>query len=466
MKKRIEHLLKVGEGISVEFKKATTHLPNNLFDTICAFLNRNGGEILLGVDDNKNVLGIDNKLTEEFCKQISNTSNNSQVLFPAFLINAKVVDFRSKKLLYIFVPVSSQVHKFKGKIFDRGADGDFVLRTDEQVKQTYIRKSSEYSENKIYPLVSENDFANGVVERVRKLIRIYRPSHPWNGLTNDEFYRISGLYRKDINTSKEGFTLSAILLFGKEEIIHSAIPHYKIDALLRKEDVDRYDDRDNIRCNLIESYDRLMAFVEKHLSDKFFLEGTQRISLRDKIFREIVVNMLIHREYTNAFPSSFIIYKNKVVVHNANKAYRFGKLEPGNYKPFPKNPDIANIFTQIGYSEELGTGIRNVYKYTEQYSGSKNILFKEEDIFITEVPLKNIRENKLLNESDKLNGGLNGGLNEVFNCINIKPGISVTNISNQIDKPKRTVERWVSELIKLNKIERRGSKKTGGYFIK
>ncbi len=38
--------------------------------------------------------------------------------------------------------------------------------------------------------------------------------------------------------------------------------------------------RDDIRTNLIESYDRLMAFVEKHLLDKFYLEKDQRISIR------------------------------------------------------------------------------------------------------------------------------------------------------------------------------------------
>jgi ATP-dependent DNA helicase RecG len=81
--------------------------------------------------------------------------------------------------------------------------------------------------------------------------------------------------------------MSALLLFGKPETIGSALPHYKIDALLRVRDIDRYDDRINIRCNLIEAYDLLMQFVAKHLPDKFFLEGDQRISLRDTIFREV-----------------------------------------------------------------------------------------------------------------------------------------------------------------------------------
>jgi len=56
--------------------------------------------------------------------------------------------------------------------------------------------------------------------------------------------------------------------------------------LVRRENLDRYDDRLNIRVNLIEAYDLLMDFVAKHLSDPFYLDGIQRVSLRDKIFNK------------------------------------------------------------------------------------------------------------------------------------------------------------------------------------
>jgi len=72
--------------------------------------------------------------------------------------------------------------------------------------------------------------------------------------------------------------------------------------ILRKVNLDRYDDRDLVRTNLIECHDRIIAFVQKHLPDPFFLEGMERISIRDAIFREVASNILIHREYTNAFP--------------------------------------------------------------------------------------------------------------------------------------------------------------------
>ena len=41
-------------------------------------------------------------------------------------------------------------------------------------------------------------------------------------------------------------------------MIQTALPHYRTDAILRKENLDRYDDRDDIRVNLLRSYERLM----------------------------------------------------------------------------------------------------------------------------------------------------------------------------------------------------------------
>ncbi len=125
-----------------------------------------------------------------------------------------------------------------------------------------------------------------------------------------------------------------------------------------------------------------MNFVAKHLPDTFYLEGDQRISLREKIFREIIANMLIHREYTNAFPSSLIIYQDRVESKNANKPTFIGELLPGKFEPHPKNPHICQIFSQMGRAEELGTGVKNIYKYSKIYSGSEDIFLKEDDVFI------------------------------------------------------------------------------------
>lgn len=68
---------------------------------------------------------------------------------------------------------------------------------------------------------------------------------------------------RDVHTGVEGYTLAAALLFAKENTLAAVLPHYKTDALCRKVDVERYDDRDDIRCNLMGAYSRLLAFIRK-----------------------------------------------------------------------------------------------------------------------------------------------------------------------------------------------------------
>ena len=66
------------------------------------------------------------------------------------------------------------------------------------------------------------------------------------------------------------------------------------------------------------------------------------------------------------------------------------------------------------------------------------------------------------------NGGLNGGLNEgqkkVFLFIQKNKGIKAKDISIQLNMPINTIEKHIKVLINKNIIERRGSKKTGGYY--
>lgn len=90
-----------------------------------------------------------------------------------------------------------------------------------------------------------------------------------------------------------------------------------------------------------------MAFVAKHLSDKLQLISTQRINVRDNLFREIIANHL-HREYTNPYPAKFIFESDRVRRENWNKLHGIGNIDPSNFSPYPKNSIIAKLFKEIG----------------------------------------------------------------------------------------------------------------------
>lgn len=49
--RKLKELIRTGEGISTEFKTCRNSLSRDVYETVCAFLNRHGGTILLGVQD-------------------------------------------------------------------------------------------------------------------------------------------------------------------------------------------------------------------------------------------------------------------------------------------------------------------------------------------------------------------------------------------------------------------------------
>ena len=384
---KIKSIIKQGEGIHIEFKACKDKLNKDVFESVCAFLNRSGGELFLGVEDNGQVKGVNPIKAKQIKQDFATAINNPQKISPTFYLTAEEIIIDGKVILYVYVPESSQVHRCNGKIFDRNEDGDFdITNNSNLVTVLYLRKQTSYSENKVYPYITIKDFRKDLIKKVRKIALNQKPDHPWSQMDDSNLLKSAQLYLKDYHTGKEGFTLAAVLLFGKDEILLSVLPHFRTDAILRVENVDRYDDRDDIRTNLIESYERIMDFARKHLPDKFYLENEQRISLRDHIIREIASNMLIHREYNNPFPAKFIVEKDRIYTENSNNPHGHGLIDPANFSPFPKNPTIAKFFKEIGRADELGSGVRNLFKYCKFYSGRIPQLI-EEDIFKTIIPL-------------------------------------------------------------------------------
>ena len=79
--------------------------------------------------------------------------------------------------------------------------------------------------------------------------------------------------------------------------------------------------------------------------------------------------------------------KLQVKTENANRPHGNGMINPADFTPYPKNPVIARFFKEIGRADELGSEIRNLYKYTRLYSGGADPQLIEADIFKIIIPL-------------------------------------------------------------------------------
>ena len=389
---QISGIIKQGEGKNLEFKESAKKLPSNLFETICAFLNTEGGTILLGVSDEGNITGVKKDAKTKLKKDIANISNNPQKLDPVFMLSAKEINIDGKLILYITVPESSMVHKTNNEVYIRNEDGDYKVTRLEKIAEIVNRKKGYFSEQTVYPYVSFDDFNTNLIKRAKNLIINNNDEHHWAELDDKTFLNRAGFYKKSEDGSK-GYTLAAVLFFGTDELIQSIVPAYKFDALVRKFNIDRYDDRLTVRTNLLDAYDLLMGFIEKHINDPFYLEGATRISLRTKIFRELVANIIAHREYLIASPAVITIFENKIVFKNPNNPKQQGVIDPNNFTPYAKNPVISKFMLQMGRVEEVGSGMKNVYKYLPKFKKNATAEFIDDEFFSTVVNLETREEN-------------------------------------------------------------------------
>lgn len=386
--KTLQSILTIGETIAVEFKRCGSGIEADTYESVCAFLNRFGGDIFLGVLDDGTVSGVPEKSAPDMVKNFIKVVSNPDLFSPTIYLAPEIIKYDGKHtIIHVHIPPSAEVHSYKRVIYDRVDDADVKVTATGAIAQMYIRKQNIFTEKKIYPYAKMEDLRLDLLPKIRIMAQNHAGGqHPWANMDDQELLKSAGLYGRDIATGEEGYNLAAIMLLGKDDVILNVVPAYVTDALVRKVNVDRYDDREIIKTNLIESYERLLEFGRKNLPDKFFLEDTVNKSLRNTIVREMVSNTLMHREFSSSYTAKFVIESERMYVENANRATYDGCITMDNLEPNPKNPIIAGFFRNIGYADQLGSGVRNLFKYSKYYSGLEP-QFVEGDVFRIIVPL-------------------------------------------------------------------------------
>lgn len=428
-------------------------------------------ELIHGVKDNGEILGLEEDKIDKVKKEFVTSVNNENKMYPPLYLTPVEYEIDGKFILYIRVPAAQDVCRCNGRIYDRNHESDIdITHHSDEVYWLYARKRGSYYVNKVTGF-GMNALRHDLIERVKDMTRAREEGHPWRSMSDEQLLRSEGLILTDERTQKEGVTLAAILLFGQDSTIMSVLPQHKTDAIFRVFNTDRYDDRDVVITNLIESYDRLMAFGKKHLNDTFHLEGIQSVSARDHILREIISNLLMHRDFASGYVAKLVIEKNRIYTENANLSHGYGALDIATFEPFQKNPPISKVFREIGLADELGSGMRNTYKYTKMYSGGEP-QFVEGDIFRITIPLSEVATVTVGPDSILTSGGdINGDIKlsetdkKVLAVIKGNPHMKRPDMVLSLNIGKSTLDRSLKNLKDAGFLKRVGSNKTGYWKV-
>ena len=113
----LKKIIAKGETQKVEFKRAAFDFPKDAFETICAFLNTDGGILLLGVTDDGEIEGVLPDSVGRIKDTFSSSINNPLIINPTVYIEIQEISFGDKTVICLNVPASSSVHRYKNKIY-------------------------------------------------------------------------------------------------------------------------------------------------------------------------------------------------------------------------------------------------------------------------------------------------------------------------------------------------------------
>jgi len=433
------------ESQTLEFKRPWK---DDYLRTICAFANGEGSRLLVGVDDDGQVMGLENG--RELLETLPNKIHNK----PALLVDVILNQQEGREYLEVAVQGTYAPVSHAGKFYKRSGSNTVEL-TGSNLTHFLLKKYGKTWDDIAEERFSLADIDPLTVEKFKRLAQDRIP-----GIQDEQSTK--ALLRKLNLYDGEHLKRAAILLFGRNPQQYYIQSHSKIGRFLSETDIQS---SDIIEGNLIDQVDRLMDVLRlKYLKAYISYDGMHRHETLEYPYdalREAIINALIHRDYTDTSNLQIRVYDDRLVMYNGATLSPEVPIEkfdqPHQSRPF--NPTMAAVFYKCGYIENWGRGTLNIIDYCLK-AGLPRPEFAYEWGAVRATFYRKQRQD------EHAVGGVSGGVKKLLEFIEENPGLTAKAISEAMDTPLRTIERWLKALREQEKIEFQGAPRTGGYVVK
>jgi ATP-dependent DNA helicase RecG len=176
------------------------------------------------------------------------------------------------------------------------------------------------------------------------------------------------LKKYELLTEQDQVTNGCYLLFADSETMYTAIDlgRFTSETIIK--------DSLTVREDLFTSVESVLDFLRKHINKGYIISGeaqrTERWEYPMDGLREIVINMIVHRDYTSSSESTIKIFDDHIEFYNPGSlpgGLSVEQLLTGNYTSFIRNKQIATLFKEAGLIERYGSGIKRILESFIKY---------------------------------------------------------------------------------------------------
>ena len=435
-------MLDVIEDVRNEFK---IKLTDKFEEEVISFLNTNGGNIYLGINDKGDIIGINGNI-DLLQRTIKDRIKDNIMPSTLGLYDVIVLEKDNKKYIKVIIAKGNE-RPYYLKGMGMTPDSCFI-----RVGSSIQSMSSEMINNE-FSKRTRNSLKNIVSPKQDLTFSQLKIYYEEKGFSiNNNFLKQLDLYTDDGKYNYNAYLLadnnSISIRFGKYDGINSV-------NLIENEDFGN--------CCIIKATKNILnkLEIENKTFTKIEYPERQEIKMYDYIaVREAVVNAIVHNDWSNEYSPKFEIFSDRLVI-SSNGGIQDNTTKEEFLEGFslPKNKELMKVFNDLDLVEQMGTGIIRIL----QSYNKDSFEFFPNFIRVT-FPFN---ENKFKTNTKEIkNNNLTEIQNSIIGLMLDSPTITQETLARLLDVNIRTIQRNIKTLIDVGLIERTGSTKKGEWIVR
>lgn len=450
-------------------RKSARKDPRGLSNHIVAFANADGGTLVIGIEDNFEVTGIDDyqnnvndilRVPFDYCK-------------PSIRVSTETVECIDKNgkpnhLLVMTIPQSSELHaNQQDDVYYRMGDKSKKLNFDERLQLMYAKGSRYYEDEPVFRS-SVDDLDMGFVAEYCKKIGYGKSAEEYIRQNNDYIVR---------HDDREELSGAALLLFGKNPqrfFPRARVRFIRYDGIEAKVGTEMNVIKDEtFNGRILDVVRQALDFVGSQIKERTRLGNDGRFVTTPEYpefaWKESIVNAIAHRDYSiKGTDIQIKMFDDRITVESPGSLPGIVRLNNLRTVHFSRNPKIAEFLHQYDYVKEFGEGVDRMFNEMEN-AGLPDPEYTD-NAFMLNVTIRNGVINEGINgKNEAISEGIKSTLNAneqaVLKLIAAAPKITKPEMKEKTGLSMSTVERTIKSLKEKGIIERVGSNKTGQWRI-
>ena len=435
-------MLDVIEDVRNEFK---VKLTDKFEEEVISFLNTNGGNIYIGINDKGDIVGINGKI-DLLQRTIKDRIKDN--IMPSTLG------------LYDVVTLEENGKKYIKVIIAHGSEGPYYIKGMGMTPDSCFIRVGSSIQSMPYDMIN-----NRVNKRTRTSLRnIVSPKQNLTFSQLKIYYEEKGfninnnfLKQLDLYTDDGKYNYNAYLLADNNTV------SIKFGKYAGTNAVDLIENEDFGNCSLIKATKNILNKIE--IENKIFtkIEYPERKEIKMYDFaavREAVVNAIVHNDWSNEYAPKFEMFSDRLVI-SSNGGIQDSTTKEEFLEGFslPKNKELMKVFNDLDLVEQMGTGIIRI---SQRYN-KESFEFFPNFIRVT-FPFN---ENKFkLTKNEIQNSNITETQNNIIGLMLDSPTITQETLARLLDVNIRTIQRNIKILMDMGLVERTGATKKGKWIVK